>query len=229
MLNLAARFLNLGLGLLLARNERGTFALALLDDLREFADALLQRRALLAERRRQLLVRRERDLAFCQGGIRLVTLLPEIFQFHRERGDLVLSGAFARFKFVQAGRERLAFLQTFLLLRGKTLHFKYDCLDFLVQQAVGILQRLELALARGNGNFLLAQFRLRLLQTGLQFRLLAQQRAALAARLGDEILQFVQFSLKFGNLVFTAENGTRCLAVAVFADRKSTRLNSSHA
>src|ERR1035437_7745013 len=172
MLNLAARFLNLGLGLFLARNERGTFALALLDDLREFADALLQRRALLAERRRQLLVRRERDLAFGQRRVRHVARLPEIFQFFGQRGNLLLSGAFTRYEFVQLGRERLAFLQTFLLLRGKTLHFKHDRLDFLVEQAVGILQRLELALARGNGNFLLTQF-----------RLLAQQRAALAARL----------------------------------------------
>ena len=62
----------------------------LLDDLREFADALLQRLLLLAERRRKLLLRRERDLAFGQRGVRRVALLAQIFQFSRERGDLFL-------------------------------------------------------------------------------------------------------------------------------------------
>ena len=83
----------------------------------------------------------------------------------------------------------LAFLRAFLFLRGQALDFKNHRLDFLVQQPVGILQRVEFAFARGDGHFLLAQFRLRLLQAGLQFRLLAQQRAALAARLRDALLQ----------------------------------------
>jgi len=68
------------------------------------------------------------------------------------------------------------------------------------------LQRVEFAFARGNGDFLLTQFRLRGLQARLQFRLLAQQRTAFAARLGDAILNFRQFILQFGDLIFTAKN-----------------------
>jgi hypothetical protein len=79
---------------------------------------------------------------------------------------------------MQLRRQRAAFLQAFLFLRRQALDFKNHRLNFLVQQPVRILQRVELAFARGNGHFLLAQFRLRLLQAGLQFRLLAQQRAA---------------------------------------------------
>ena len=120
---------------------------------------------LLPERRRKLLVRREGDLAFGQRSVRGIALPAEIFQFGRERRDLLLPGTFAGFEFVQLRRQRLAFLQTFLLLRGEALHFKNDRLDFLVQQTVGIFQRLEFAFARGNGDFLFAQFRLRLLQT----------------------------------------------------------------
>ena len=54
-------------------------------------------------------------------------------------------------------------MQTFLLLRRKVLDFKNDRVNFLVQQAVGILQRVEFAFARRNRDFLFAQFRLRLL------------------------------------------------------------------
>ena len=140
---------------------------------------------LLAERRQQLFLRRERHLALGERGIGGVALLAQIFQFGRERGDLFLAGAFAGFQFVQLRRQRAALLQTFLFLRGEALNFKNDRLNFLVQQPVGILQRVELAFARGDGDFLLAQFRLRLLQAGLQFRLLAQQRAAFAAHVGD--------------------------------------------
>ena len=164
---------------------------------------------------RQLFLRRERHLAFGQRGVGGVALLAQIFQFRRERGDLFLAGAFARFQFVQLRRQRAAFLQTFLLLRGEALDFKNHRLDFLVQQPVGILQRVELAFARGDGDFLLAQFRLRLLQARLQFRLLAQQRAAFAAHLGHAMLDFRQFAVQFGDLVFAAENRGRRLGIAV--------------
>ena len=160
-------------------------------------------------------LRRERDLAFGERGVGGVALLPEIFQFRRQRGDFFLAGAFARFQFGQLRRQRVPLLQTFLFLRGEALDFKNHRLDFLVQQPVGILQRVELAFARGDGDFLLAQFRLRLLQAGLQFRLLAQQRAALAARLGDAFLDFRQFVLQIGDLIFPAKNRSRRLGIAV--------------
>ena len=163
----------------------------------------------------KLFLRRQRHLAFRERGIRGVALLAQIFQFARERGDLFLAGAFARFQFAQLRRQRAAFLRAFLFLRGEALDFKNDRLDFLVQQPVGILQRVELAFARGDGDFLLAQFRLRLLQAGLQFRLLAQQRAAAAAHLGDAHLDFRQFAVQFGDLVFAAENRSRRLGIAV--------------
>ncbi len=142
---------------------------------------------LLPERRRKLLVGREGDLALGQCRVRGVARVPEIFQFKSQRGDLFLAGAFARFQFIQPGGERLAFLQTFLLLCGEALHFKHDGLDLLVEQTVGILQRLEFTFTRGDGDFLHAQFRLRLLQAGLQFRLFAQEFTALAARIFDEL------------------------------------------
>jgi len=134
--NLPARFLNLRFRQFLARNERRTLTLALLNDLRKFADALRQRLLLLAERRRKLLVRCERDFAFGQRGVRGVTLLAQIFQFVCQCGDIFLRGAFARFQFVQLRRQRVAFLQTFLLLRREALDFKNDGVNFLVQQAI---------------------------------------------------------------------------------------------
>ena len=72
-----------------------------------------------------------------------------------------------------------ALLLPFLLLGGQALDLVNDGVDLLVQQALGILQRIELAFARGDGHFLGAQFGLRLLQAGLQLGLLALQRAPL--------------------------------------------------
>ena len=83
----------------------------------------------------------------------------------------------ARFAFAGLGRQRGALLQAFLFLRGQALDLINDRVDLLVQQALGILQRVELAFVRGDGHFLGAQFGLRLLQAGLKFGLLALQRA----------------------------------------------------
>ena len=77
---------------------------------------------------------------------------------------MFLRGAFARFEVVQTNRERFAFLQAFAFLRGEAINLEHDGLNLLTKQPRGILQRFELAFARGNGDFLLAQFRLRLLQ-----------------------------------------------------------------
>ena len=80
--------------------------------------------------------------------------------------------------FVGPGRQPGALLQAFLLLRGQALNLINDRVDLLVQQPLGILQRVELAFVRGDGDFLGAQFGLRLLQAGLQAR-----SARFAARL----------------------------------------------
>ena len=122
-----------------------------------------------------------------RGG---VALLPQVFQARGQRGDPLLAGLLARFQRRRPLGQRGALVVAFLFLRGEALDFVNDGVDLLVQQAAGILQRIELALARGDGDFLLAQFVLRLLQAGLQFRLLAQQRAALAAGLGHALLEF---------------------------------------
>ena len=82
-----------------------------------------------------------------------------------------------------------ALLQPFLLLGGQALDFVNDGIDLLVQQALRVLQRVELAFVGGNGHFLGAQFGLRLLQAGLQLGLLALQRALAAADFGDLLLQ----------------------------------------
>src|ERR1039457_5603087 len=92
--NLRARFLNFRFRLLLAADKRGNLATPLLQRLRQFADALLQRLLLLAERRRKLLLARERDLALGERGVGGVAPLPDIFKFRRECGEFFLAGAF---------------------------------------------------------------------------------------------------------------------------------------
>ena len=96
------------------------------------------------------------------------------------------------------------------------MHLEHYRFNLLIQQTIGILQRLELAFARGDGDFLHAQLRLRLLQRRLQFGLLAQKFAALLARALDQLLKFVQLRLQFGNLILAAKNGRWRFAVATF-------------
>ena len=134
--NLPARFHDFRFRQFLARNERRTFAFALPDDLGQFLNPLRERLLLLAERSCQLFIRRERDFTFGQRGVRNVALLPQTFQFSRERNDLFLRAALGRFKFVQLRRQRVPFLQTFLFLRREALDFKNDRVNFLVQQPV---------------------------------------------------------------------------------------------
>ena len=91
--------------------------------------------------------------------------------------DLRLAGPFARFALVGLGRQPGALLQPFLFLGGQALNFINDRVNLLVQQPLGILERVELAFMRGDGHFLGAQFDLRLLQPGLNLGLLALQGA----------------------------------------------------
>ena len=206
-----ARILNLRFRLLLARDERRNTRRGAARRAGSIRGCAVPAPAAAGGTTRKLLLGRQRDLAFGQRRVGGIALLAQIFQFRRERGDLFLR---RRVRALPSSpdlrRQRLAFLQAFLLLRGQALDFKNDRLDFLVQQPVGILQRVEFALARGDGDFLLAQFRLRLLQAGLQFRLLAQQRAAFAAASSaTRSCNSASSACKFGDLVFAAENGSR--------------------
>ena len=74
-LDQAARFLDLGLGPLLAANEGGQLAAPLLDHLRQLADSLVERLPLLLERGAHLLLRRQGHPAIGQPGVRCVPLL----------------------------------------------------------------------------------------------------------------------------------------------------------
>ena len=115
--------------------------------------------------------------------------MPHFIKIRAELCHQFLGNFFVHFTLGHLAGERGALLVPFLLLRGEALDFVNDRVDFLVQHALGILQRLELAFVRGDGDFLRAQFRLRLLQAGLQRRLLALQRAFAAADFADLFLQ----------------------------------------
>ena len=83
------------------------------------------------------------------------------------------------------------------------------------------MQRVELALARGDGHFLGAQFRLGLLQAGLQLRLFAEQRALAPADFGDAFLQCGRRACNSAIWFLRPENGCgapcRNLAVQITA------------
>ena len=178
LLDLAARLLDLRLGLLLAADKGGNLAAPLLDDLRQLAEPLVERLLLLLEGGAHLLFRGQRHPAFGQPGVGGVALLAQAFQLRRQFRHLRLAGLLARFAFPGPGRQPGALLQPFLFLRGQALDLINDRINLLVQQALGILQRVELAFVRGDGDFLGAQLGLRLLQAGLQAR-----SARFAARL----------------------------------------------
>ena len=69
LLDQAARFLDLRLGLLLAAHEGGKLAAPLLDDLGQLAHALFEGLPLLLEGRAHLLLRRQRHAAFGQAAV----------------------------------------------------------------------------------------------------------------------------------------------------------------
>ena len=142
---------------------------ALVDELRQFTQALFDCLLLLGKQESaDLFFRSERHFCFgqCRGG--LIALLAHIFQSCSDVRGFLLLLTLAGFKLADLGGEGGAFLRSFLLLGGKALDLVDHRLDLLVEQSLRTLQRVELALMRGNGNFLLAQFLLRLLQPGLQ-------------------------------------------------------------
>ena len=109
----------------------------------------------------------------------------------------------------------LAFGRALGLLGRQAVDLENHGLDFLGEQAGGVFQGLELALARGDGDLPRAQFGLRLLQAGLQLRLLAQERALLPAGVADAFLQGAGGLAQFGDLIFAAQDGGGRPAVAV--------------
>ena len=104
-------------------------------------------------------------------------LLPQSLQQPSQLLDLRLAALFARFTLIGPGRQARALLQALLFLRGQALDFIDDRVNLLMQQPLRILQRVELALVRGNSHFLRPKFLLRLLQPGLKLGLLALQCA----------------------------------------------------
>ena len=171
----------------------------------------------MAEGGRQLFLRRQRDFAFSQCRIGRIALLAQCFQPFGQLRHLYLPRAFLRFRFVAFGLPFGAHLRAFPFLGGETLDFINDGLHFLQQQPLRILKRAKLAFVCGNGYFLGAQFRLGLLQTGLQFDLFFFQGAATAADFGHFSLQFFNSAAQFGNLISTAKDraGSFSIAIAV--------------
>ena len=192
----------------------------LLDHLRQLADALLQRLPLLLERGAHLFLGRERHLAFGQAGVGGVALLAQVLQSGGQRPRPATGRPVRAFRTRRARAASAArFCSAFLFLRGQALNLVNDGVDLLVQQALGILQRIELAFVRGDGHFLGAQLGLRLLQAGLQVRS-ARSAARRGLRLtsATSLLQFRQRRLQLGDLVLAAQDRGRRLAVAVAVD-----------
>ena len=194
-----ARFFNLRLGLRLARGERVNFGAPPPGQLGQFL--------LFPEGIRQLFLGRQGDPGFSHGRGGGVALPAQRFKAGVQIVQLPLQLPFVTLQFADPRRQRPALLLSFLFLRRQALDFVNDRVDFLVQHPPGILQRVVLAFARGDVDFLCAQFVLRLLQARLQRGLFAHQHSFAAARVADLILQAGQVPLQLGDLVFSSQNG----------------------
>ena len=106
-------------------------------------------------------------------------------------------------------REPFALRVALLLLRGERLDFVNDRVDAVVEILERGFERLELTLARGDGDFLRAQISLGLLEAGLQRGLLALERALLVADAVRLRLGLLNLRLESGNLVLAAQDGGR--------------------
>ena len=102
----------------------------------------------------------------------------------------------------------------FVVLVGEGLDLVDDGIDALVGGKEGLAQGVEFALVGGDGEFLLAEFGLVLLEAGLDLGLFAEQGAFVAAGGLDLILEAGELGLQFGDLVLAAENGGGALAGA---------------
>ena len=225
LLDQTARFLDLGLSLLFAADKGGHLAAALLDHLSQLTDPLFEGLPLLLERRAHLLFRRQRHPAVGQIGVRGIALLAQALQQSRQLLDLLLTNPLARFTFPGLSRQSGALLQPFLFLRGQALNLVDDGINLLMEQSLGILQRIELAFVSSNRHLLGTQFDLRLLQTRLQLGLLALKNPFGTADFRYLPFQLGQCPVQVSDLILPAQNGGRCFAIT-FAIMVTARVNA---
>jgi hypothetical protein len=178
---------------------------------------VLQLILLLAEGRANLLVGGESDFRFSESGVCQFAIVTQLVEAVVELGDLGLQRGFMLLELANAGGERVAFLVAFVLLRGEAFQLVGDRLGFLIEGADGALQRIELALARGDGHFLRAQICPGLFEAGLKFRLLALQCALAATGFVHLLLQLSERTLQFRDLVFAGKHGALRLGIAACA------------
>ena len=188
-INFVARFLDLQFCLFFARDDRPEFTASLLDNLAQLASPLLERLLLLLEGSAHLFFRGQRDFVFGQAGVFAIPLQPQIFHLGSHLGYLNLSLLLEAIQRLCLVSQCGPFLLPFLLLRGQALNFVNYRLDFLVKQALRILEGLELAFTRGNGHFLRSEFGLGVFEAGLKVELLALQRSFADAQRGHLLLQ----------------------------------------
>jgi hypothetical protein len=187
----------------------------LFSEVAQLGDAAFERAFLAGERCAKLFLSGEGDFGFGEGGMSDVALLAKLFESGGEGGESGLAFAFADFQGGSGIGEDLAFAGAFLFLGGEALDFEDDGLDFLFEEALGVLEGLKFTLTGGDGNFLGAKIGLGLLEAGLDLGLFGGQGAFLASGFGDLILELGGGGLEFGDLVFASENGGGGLAAAV--------------
>ncbi len=183
--SLGAGIGDLVLELLLAAEERRTFAAPNFDQLAEFPDAGFERDTLAAQGAGLLLFAGQRDTGLGQGGVGGVTLATELFQFGGELGHAGGEPLFLVLELGDAGGELRAFLGGFAVCAGEAVQLEGDVLDLLRELALAVLERAELAFTAGHGDFLLTELRSRLLDAGLDDGLFALQGGPLPAGVLD--------------------------------------------
>src|SRR5687767_13805405 len=132
--------------------------------------------------------------------------MTEMFQTGIELGDLRLERHIALLEFSNSGCERIPFLVPLLFLGGKPLQLVSDRFRFLRKRANRTLERVELALAGGDGHFARAQIGAGLFEARLQGGLFALNGALAAAGFSDLLLQGRERCLEFIDLVLTRED-----------------------
>ena len=121
--------------------------------------------------------------------------------------------------------QRALLFGALFFLGGKALDLVNDGVDFLMQKALGILQREEFPFPRCNRHFLCAQLGLGVLQAGVQSGLFTLQSPLRATDFRNAHLQFRQGFRQRRDLVFPPENRRRGFAVrlsVVLTARKNT-------
>jgi hypothetical protein len=133
-------------------------------------------------------------------------LLAQGLKLGGQTGHQPLAGLLPGLQLPCPGVQAGAFLQAFLFLRGQALDLIDNSLNLLLQQPLGILQGALFSFVRGDGNFLGAEFGLRLLETGLQFRLFALESAFAPADFSHSALQQRQRCAQLHDLVLASQD-----------------------